>query len=79
MPLDADELKERIAELRGRWRAARDGRLSRKKDLLAGGMDAAGVRHDRTFRALVKQQRRAGTLIRQLEKKLNRKIAREKE
>ncbi len=77
--MDAGEMKARIAELRRQWREARVERLSRKSALLSVGMDTAGARRDRVYRTLVKKQRRAGTLIRQWEKRLNRKIAREKE
>ena len=37
---------------------ARDGKLSRKRELLAGGADMAAARRDRAYRDLRKEQRR---------------------
>ena len=67
-----------IALERERWRRAREGKRARKRELLDGGADTAAVRRDRTFRDFRKQQRRAAALIRHLERRLNRKHAREK-
>ncbi len=70
---------ESIAALRHEWRQAREEKLSRKKDLLAGGHDMATVRHDRLYRDLRKRQHSFAVRIVHLERTMNRKRAREKE
>jgi hypothetical protein len=73
------EQLESIAVLRREWQLARDKKLSRKKELLAGGQDMAVVRHDRLYRDLRKRQHSYAVRIVHLERTMNRKRAREKE
>lgn len=73
------DIHDSISELRREWRHARDEKLLRKKELLAGGHDMTAVRHDRLYRDLRKQQRGFAARIVHLERTLNRKRALEKE
>ena len=73
--MGADELRTAREE----WRAAREGKLSRKASLLAERKDVAEVRRDRAYREWRKRQRRAAVRIRHLERRMNRKRAGEKE
>jgi hypothetical protein len=70
---------ESITELRRDWRQAREEKLLRKRELLAGGHDMATVRHDRLYRDLRKQQHGFAVRIVHLERTMNRKRALEKE
>jgi hypothetical protein len=76
--MNKKEPLESIASLRHEWRQARDEKLSRKKDLIAGGHDMAAVRRDRLYRNLRKRQHGFAVRIVQLERIINRKRAREK-
>jgi hypothetical protein len=73
-----EEIRKNIDIARGEWRRARDSKLSRKRELLAGVADGAAARRDRTYRDLRKEQRRCTVAIRHLERRLNRNRAREK-
>jgi hypothetical protein len=64
---------------RDEWRAAREMKRSRKAALTAEGKDAAALRRDRVYREYRKRQRRAAVRIRHLERRMNRKRAREEE
>jgi hypothetical protein len=72
------ELRQAIQAIRDRWRAARLEKLSRRDELLAAGHDMTAVRRDRTFRARGKIVRQYARRILHLERKMNRKRAREK-
>ena len=72
------EIRKSIDMARGEWRRARDAKLSRKRELLAGGMGGVAVRRDRAYRGHRKEQRRCAVVIRHLERRLNRIRAREK-
>lgn len=76
--MKVEELRKTIALLREEWRKARDGKLSRKHELAAGAADIAAVRRDRRYRSFRKAQRRTAALIRHLDRRLNRKLDREK-
>lgn len=67
-----------LETMRERWRAARAAKLSRKDELLAGGGDGAAVRRDRAYRTERKTQRRYAVMMRHVERRMNRKRAREK-
>jgi hypothetical protein len=75
--MDGEEIRRSIAIEREQWRRAREGKLSRKRDLRAGGAAMAAVRRDRPYRDFRKIQRRCAALIRHLERRLNRMRARE--
>jgi hypothetical protein len=72
-----EEMRRAIALARGEWRIARDGKLARKRELLAASADIAAVRRDRGYRDLRKKQRHCAAIIRHLERRLSRKLARE--
>ncbi|HOT46929.1 MAG TPA: hypothetical protein PLM53_16360 [Spirochaetota bacterium] len=76
--MQGKDLLESIAGLRHEWRQARDEKLTRKKDILAGGHDMAAVRRDRLYRDLRKRQHGYAVRIIHLERTMNRKRAREK-
>jgi hypothetical protein len=72
-----DDIRKAIALLREEWRRARDEKLSRKRELVAGAADIEAVRRDRRYRAFRKEQRRCAARLRHLERRLNRKLAHE--
>ncbi|OHD66496.1 MAG: hypothetical protein A2176_03915 [Spirochaetes bacterium RBG_13_51_14] len=74
-----EELQEAIGKIRELWRRARRDKLARKRELLAAGMDPGAARRDPLLRAHRKIQRRCATLMRHLERRMNRMRAREEE
>jgi hypothetical protein len=72
-----EEIRNRIEIARREWRRARDGKLARKGELLAGGADIAAARRDRHYRDFRQEQRRFAVVIRHLERRMNRTRARE--
>lgn len=73
-----EDIRNGIGIARMEWRRARDGKLSRKRELRGAGADMAAARHDRIYRGFRKEQRRCAAVIRHLERRLNRTRAREK-
>ena len=73
--MDEKDLLAGLASLRALWRAAREQKLSRKRELMSLGGDIASVRHDRLYRSFQKEQRGLFRRIRRLEMTLNRKRA----
>jgi len=67
-----EKLRGEIASLRDEWRRARGKRLLLKDALIAQGMTIGGIRKEREYRALKKEQRRLFILIRQRERRLSR-------
>jgi hypothetical protein len=76
--MNQEQVRKDIARAREEWRINRDGKLSRKRELLAGSGDTAAVRRDRVYREFRKRQRHCAAIIRHLERRLNRTLAREK-
>lgn len=66
---------EELETRRTRWRAVRDERLKLKRGLEARGLDKTSLRKDQEHRRLHKEQDRLATIIRHIEKRLNRKRA----
>ncbi|MCU0846198.1 MAG: hypothetical protein MUC76_14910 [Spirochaetes bacterium] len=71
-----DEIKKELEDKRARWRAVRSERLAVKARLEGDGLDRSAVRKDKRHRELEKRQERLTTLIRHIEKRLNRAMAR---
>lgn len=69
-----NDLKDDIRLKRAEWRRVREDRLQRKSGLLALGYDKRGIRGDRIFKQLGKEQDALSKLIRHAEKRLNRVI-----
>ena len=72
---DINDLKDDICLKRAEWRRVRDDRLQRKSGLLAFGYDKRGIRSDRIFKQLRKEQDALSKLIRHTGKRLNRLVA----
>jgi len=71
-----EEIKADLESHRNEWRNIRNLRLRRKRSLEAEGLDKASIRKDGEHRELRKKQDHLTKVIRHIEKKLNRKIAR---
>ncbi len=71
-----DEIKKELEDKRAQWRAVRLERLALKARLEGDGLDRAAARKDKRHRELEKRQERLTTLIRHIEKRLNRAMAR---
>ncbi|HNU92772.1 MAG TPA: hypothetical protein PKO25_12945 [Spirochaetota bacterium] len=69
------EIKRELDEKRAEWRAVRSERMARKAELEKEGLDRAAIRKDRLHRELEKRQARLSTLIKHIEKRLNKKRA----
>jgi hypothetical protein len=74
--MNEQDLIALIATMRSQWRNARTLRLFRKMELDAQDRDTVWVRHDREFLRLKKIQRHYTRIIRMLERRLNKKMAR---
>lgn len=70
-----DDIKVELESRRAQWRAVRDERLKLKRDLEARGLDKSTLRRDQEHRRLRKEQDRLATIIKHIEKRLNRKRA----
>ncbi len=68
-------IKEELETQRARWRAVRDERLKLKRDLESRGLDKTALRKDQEHWRLRKEQDRLATIIKHIEKRLNRKRA----
>ena len=68
---------EALREKRGEWRRVRKERLALKERLAAAGLDTKAVRRDPRYRRLEKEQDRLTAQLRHMEKRLNRKRARQ--
>jgi hypothetical protein len=66
---------EELETRRALWRNVRDERLKLKRELEASGLDKTAVRKDLEHRRLHKEQDRLSTIIKHIEKRLNRKRA----
>ena len=69
------EIKKELDEKRAEWRAVRSERMARKAELERKGFERAAIRKDRLHRELEKRQARLSTLIKHIEKRLNKKRA----
>ncbi len=69
------EIKRELDEKRAEWRAVRSERMARKAELEREGFDRAAIRKDRLHRELEKRQARLSTLIKHIERRLNKKRA----
>ena len=69
------DIQKELDARRARWRSVREERLRIKNELLARGADTKAVRGDREQRRLQKEQDRLATIMRHIEKRLNRKRA----
>ncbi|MBP7584331.1 MAG: hypothetical protein KBA61_09880 [Spirochaetes bacterium] len=69
------DIRKELDAHRERWRAVRNERLALKRELEAGGADAKAVRGNKNHRRLRKEQDHLATLMRHMEKRLNRKRA----
>ncbi len=70
-----DDIKEYIRLKRGKWRILREKRLKRREELLALGYDKRGIRKDKIFKNLRKEQDALSKLIRHADKRLNRLVS----
>jgi hypothetical protein len=68
---------EALLEKRGEWRRVRKERLALKERLAAAGLNRMAVRRDPRYRKLEKEQDRLTAQLRHMEKRLNRKRARQ--
>ncbi len=68
-------IRKGLDEKRAEWRAVRAERLALKARLEGDGLDRAAIRKDKRHRELEKRQERLSTLIRHIEKRLNRTLA----
>lgn len=65
-------IQKELDEKRAEWRAVRAERLAIKARLEGEGLGRAAIRKDRRYRELEKRQERLSTLIKHIEKRLNR-------
>ncbi|HSV95471.1 MAG TPA: hypothetical protein VLM75_00910 [Spirochaetota bacterium] len=78
-PLETGRLagiQKELDEKRADWRAVRTERMDLKARLEGDGLDRAAIRKDKRYRELEKRQERLSTLIKHIEKRLNRTMAR---
>jgi predicted nucleic acid-binding Zn-ribbon protein len=74
-PLETGRLagiQKELDEKRAEWRAVRTERMALKARLEGDGLGRAAIRKDRRYRELEKRQDRLATLIKHIEKRLNR-------
>ena len=72
---NSDETLSEWDSLRLKWREVRDSRLLLKRELLKSGLEQSAVRKNREYRRLKKEQDRLSTLMKHIEKRLNKKRA----
>ena len=70
------EIKSEILEKRAEWRSIRSERLKLKEALFGRGLDKKDVKKDKDYKRLEKAQEHLSTIIKHMEKRLNRKRAR---
>jgi len=74
-PLETGRLagiQKELDEKRAEWRAVRAERLALKARLEGDGLDKAAIRKNKRYRELERRQERLSTLIKHIEKRLNR-------
>lgn len=69
------EIRETLQKKREEWRKIRNEKLGIKELCLSRGMDKKEIRKDRAYKNLDKKQQRLSTLIKHIEQRLNRKLA----
>lgn len=69
------DIQHEMALKRVEWRKIRDERLDVKEQLLKQGMDKRAIKKNAAYKGLEKEQHHLSTVIKHIEKRLNRKIA----
>ncbi len=69
------EIRKELEEKRVRWRTIRAERLALKRRFEGDNLDKATIRKDKRYRELEKSQEHLSTLIKHIEKRLNRTLA----
>jgi hypothetical protein len=70
------EIRQELHKKREEWRRLRELKLDRKRVLAAGSLDKKQIRQDAVYRKLEKEQAHLAKVIKHIEKRLNRKMAR---
>ncbi len=70
-----EAIKMELAIKRGEWRTLRQKKLDIKERLLADGLDKKAIRKNAAYRELEKRQEHLSTVIKHIEKRLNRALA----
>ncbi len=65
-------IQKELDEKRAEWRAVRAERLALKARLEGDGLDKAAIRKNKRYRELERRQERLSTLIKHIEKRLNK-------
>lgn len=68
-------IKNRMQELKQKWRITRDKRLQYKKTLIKQGKDKAAIKKDKQYRQLLKEQETLRTRMRHAEKEYTKKLS----